>query len=88
MLSLMTLEKGQLCIFMPFQPGTYYALNLADSALANKLQSDSVSQRSSISTFTQTFGGSKAASISKELLRCRYLLDIDHLDRKTQQILR
>ena len=73
---------------MPFAPGVYFSLNLKDSAATiEETKSDSVSQRSSISTFTQTFGGTRAHSISKELLPCRYLLDFDSLDKKTKHIL-
>jgi hypothetical protein len=86
------LEPGHTVLFMPFLPGLYLCLNLSGSKLyqdQDESSSNKLSAFSLLSSNMHTFGGSKPQhKISKELLRCQHILDLDSLDRKSQQILR
>ena len=77
------MQKGSTLIFLPCLPGIYTCLSLSEGG--NMPDSD---LRSVLSSFSNTQSLGKHHKISKELMKFNFILDLNSLDRKSQQILR
>ena len=79
------LEIGCKCIFLPFGPGLYAAIDVSNTKTS--LGSNSDDKNDLESSYMSSKVLNNGGRITKNVVKCKYLLDLQTLNSKTRQIL-